>query len=145
MRIIFADLPPEKEEEVRRYFLDLAEKVVSGLERCGFPRCKGGIMAVNPKWCQPFQVWKEYYRHWIIDFDYPAEEILETLSFSISAPSMDQYDFVTEGNGVISDASRCGEAFLREMAKTAIPHKTPLGFSRGWWSKNPGSTRISLT
>ncbi len=41
--IVFADVPPEKEEEVQRFFLDLAGRVVSGLERCGFPRCKGGI------------------------------------------------------------------------------------------------------
>jgi CBS domain-containing protein len=45
--IVFDDVPPEREEEVQRYFLDLAGRVVSGLERCGFPRCKGGIMAVN--------------------------------------------------------------------------------------------------
>ena len=93
--IVFADVPPEKEEEVQRYFLDLAERVVSGLEQCGFPRCKGGIMAVNPKWCQPYRVWKDYFRHWIVDFDYPAEEILQTFIFFDFRPIYGQFDFVT--------------------------------------------------
>ena len=79
--LIFTNVSTEKEDEVRDYFLSLAEKVVSGLERCGFPRCKGGIMAINPKWCQQARIWKDYFRHWIVDFDYPAEEILQTFIF----------------------------------------------------------------
>ena len=55
--LIFADPAPEAEMEAQGYFLDLAEKGVSGLERCGFPRCRGGMMAVNPRWCQPVRTW----------------------------------------------------------------------------------------
>ncbi len=128
MRIIFADDSPEREEEVRSYFLDLAEKVVSGLERCGFPRCKGGVMAVNPKWCQPFQVWKEYFRHWIVDFDYPAEEVLATFVFFDCRPIYGQYELVTRTAGHILEFLDEGNSFVREMAKTAVLHKTPLGF-----------------
>jgi len=126
--LIFADNSPESEEEVRTYFLNLAEKVVSGLERCGFPRCKGGVMATNPKWCQPFHVWKEYFRHWIVDFDYPAEEVLATFVFFDCRPIYGQYELVTQTAGQIFEFLDAGNSFVREMAKTAVLHKTPLGF-----------------
>jgi CBS domain-containing protein len=126
--LIFADNSPEREEEVRSYFLNLAEKVVSGLERCGFPRCKGGIMAITPKWCQPFHVWKEYFRHWIVDVDFPTEEILATFVFFDCRPIFGQYELVTRIAGHILEFFDQGNSFAREMAKTAILHKTPLGF-----------------
>lgn len=126
--LIFADNSVEGEEEARSYFLNLAEKVVSGLERCGFPRCKGGIMAVNPKWCQPLRVWKEYFRHWILDVDYPAEEVLATFVFFDCRPIYGQYELVTRIAGHILELLDEGNSFAREMAKIAILHKTPLGF-----------------
>jgi CBS domain-containing protein len=126
--LIFADNSPEGEEEARSYFLNLAEKVVSGLERCGFPRCKGGIMAINPKWCQPFRVWKEYFRHWIVDVDFPAAEVLATFVFFDCRPIYGQYELVTRTAGHILEFLDGGNSFVREMAKTAVLHKTPLGF-----------------
>jgi len=126
--LIFADHSAGNEEEVRSYFLNLSEKVISGLERCGFPRCKGGVMAVNPKWCQPFHVWKEYFRHWIVDVDYPPEEVLATFVFFDCRSIYGQYELVTQIAGHISELLDGGNSFTREMAKTAILHKTPLGF-----------------
>jgi CBS domain-containing protein len=126
--IVFADVPPDREEEVQRFFLDLAGRVVSGLERCGFPRCKGGIMAVNPRWCQPYQVWKGYYRHWIVDFDYPTEEVLQTMIFFDFRPLYGPYDFAGRLLEFISDCLNQRESFIRDMAETAVLHETPLGF-----------------
>jgi CBS domain-containing protein len=126
--IIFADVPPEKEEEVQNYFLSLAEKVVSGLEKCGFPRCKGGIMAVNPKWCQPYRVWTEYFRHWLVDFDYPAEEILQTFVFFDFRPLYGPFDYTAGIKECITEGLNKRRSFLRDMAETAVLHQTPLGF-----------------
>jgi len=126
--IIFADVPPEKEEEVQSYFLSLAEKVVSGLEKCGFPRCKGGIMAVNPKWCQPYRVWTEYFRHWLVDFDYPAEEILQTFVFFDFRPLYGPFDYTAGIKECITEGLNKRRSFLRDMAETAVLHQTPLGF-----------------
>jgi CBS domain-containing protein len=126
--LIFADHSPGGEEEARSYFLNLAEKVVSGLEQCGFPRCKGGVMAVNPKWCQPLHVWKEYFRHWILDVDYPPEEVLATFVFFDCRAIYGQYELATRIAGHILELLDEGNSFAREMAKTAILHKTPLGF-----------------
>jgi CBS domain-containing protein len=142
--IVFADCPLEREEEIQRFFLDLAGRVISGLERCGFPRCKGGFMAVNPKWCQPFRVWKDYYRHWIVDFDYPAEEILQTFIFFDFRPIFGQYDFTIRITEFISECLQQRKSFLRDMAETAVLHETPLGFFKRLVVEKSGEHRNQM-
>jgi CBS domain-containing protein len=73
-------------------------------------------------------VWKEYFRHWITDVDYPAEEVLATFVFFDCRPIYGQYELVTETAGYILELLDEGNSFSREMAKTALLHKTPLGF-----------------
>ena len=126
--ILFGDVAPGDEEEVQRYFLTLAEKVVSGLERCGFPRCRGGIMAINPKWCQPSHVWRDYFKHWILGIDLSQDEILQTFIFFDFRPIYGQDDFVPGLMECISESMDQRKTFLREMADIAVLHQPPLGF-----------------
>ena len=55
--LIFKDPGPERLSQTRQWFLDFAEKVVSGLEICGFPRCRGNTMAINPELCLTEEEW----------------------------------------------------------------------------------------
>ena len=126
--IVFADVPQDREEEVRSYFLKLAEKVVSALERCGFPRCKGGIMASNPKWCQPDRIWKDYFSHWILGIDLSQEEILQTFIFFDFRPIFGEQRFLSGLIDRISENLDQRARFLKEMAETAILNEPPLGF-----------------
>ena len=65
--IIYEDVPKEKDEIVKNYFLTLGEKVVAGLEQYGFRRCKGGVMANNELWCRSFRSWRQTINEWIND------------------------------------------------------------------------------
>ena len=38
---------------LKQRFLAFAKDVNDDLDRCGFPLCKGNIMASNPQWCLP--------------------------------------------------------------------------------------------
>lgn len=67
--IIYEEVSPEREEEVKNYFLTLGEKVVSGLERYGFARCKGDVMANNEMWCQSFRGWRNTINIWLSSLD----------------------------------------------------------------------------
>ncbi len=67
--IIFMDVEPAELELVDQYFAQLAEKIVSGLEQCGFPRCEGGVMAVNRKWRRSLSEWKREINHWLNNLD----------------------------------------------------------------------------
>jgi len=61
------------------YFLVLAERVGGWLEAAGYPACKGGMMARNPRWCQPLPKWKELFSGWIQQGD--SQNLLEFGTF----------------------------------------------------------------
>lgn len=63
--IIYADVPKEKENHTRAYFLKLGEKVCYVLNYMGYSYCKGNIMAQNPQWCVSLTEWKKYFANWI--------------------------------------------------------------------------------
>jgi PAS domain S-box-containing protein len=63
--IIYEDVPPEKEEEVKQYFNRLGEIICDNLSAAGYRYCKGNIMAKNNKWCQPYSAWKRYFTEWV--------------------------------------------------------------------------------
>ena len=65
--LILANVPPEREAEIKAWFLGFAEKVVAGLEACGFPRCPGEIMASNPRWCQTEAQWQKTFARWLAE------------------------------------------------------------------------------
>jgi len=65
--IVFTDrgsLPPD---DLRRFCLTIASEVSSGLEKAGFPRCDGGVMPMNPRWCLSISEWKERISEWSDD------------------------------------------------------------------------------
>ena len=127
--IIFANVSsPEQGKEVQQYFLTLAEKVIAGLEKSGFPRCKGGLMAINPKWCQPYRVWREYFTNWIQKLYPNAEDILQTFIFFDFRTIYGTMDFTPGLIECINTNLDAGSSFLHNMAETAIMNETPLGF-----------------
>ncbi|MCX8155693.1 MAG: DUF294 nucleotidyltransferase-like domain-containing protein [Verrucomicrobiae bacterium] len=59
--IIYADVPLERNAAVQQWFLRLGETVCGWLDLVGYRRCKGEVMACNPKWCQPLSRWRQYF------------------------------------------------------------------------------------
>jgi len=62
--IIFEDC--DNVESVKEYFHKFAKKVNDSLHLIGYTRCPGEIMAVNPQWCQPLSMWKQYFTEWTL-------------------------------------------------------------------------------
>ncbi|WP_261859153.1 DUF294 nucleotidyltransferase-like domain-containing protein [Photobacterium sanguinicancri] len=54
----------------RVYFNHFAMYVCKGLAECGYALCTGRFMAATPKWCQPLNVWLQYYRKWANNPEY---------------------------------------------------------------------------
>lgn len=67
--IIYNNLNHEEQKDAADYFLDLGQKIVSGLEMCGFSRCSGLVMADNPQWCRPLSGWKNMLSNWTATLD----------------------------------------------------------------------------
>ena len=114
--IIFQDVPESELPTVLHYFQSLATFVCQGLQSCGYTLCRGNIMAMNPKWCQPASVWKDYFHQWIttatpneildinIFFDfrcaYGEEHLVETLRHhvqSLATGNNSLFVYLTQG------------------------------------------------
>lgn len=91
--IIFDDIDQEQLEKNTKYFLKLGEVISNDLNQIGYYFCKGGIMAKNPKWCQPISVWKNYFTNWVTTAG--PQDLLEVKIF---------FDFKTiYGDKLLSD------------------------------------------
>src|SRR5512135_3580142 len=63
--IIFAVPDGATADQVREQLLPVARRINQALDACGFPLCKGEIMASNPKWCLSLAEWKAQFADWI--------------------------------------------------------------------------------
>ncbi len=126
--IIFANLPAEREGAIKEWFLAFAGRVVAGLERCGFPRCPGEVMASNPRWCQTEQHWQDTFLRWVGD-PKPLTLRLASIFFDFRAIYAEA-DFIDNLAVKLREAIEGNRLFLRFMAKNALYNRPPLGFLR---------------
>lgn len=120
-------VPPEDAtvDALKQRFLAYALAVNNDLDRCGFPLCKGNIMASNPQWCLTLDEWKEQFATWIRT-PQPDALLNATIFFDFRA---------LYGNAELADAMRrhllsltaSSPMFLRAMAKNALDVEPPLG------------------
>ncbi|WP_181350047.1 DUF294 nucleotidyltransferase-like domain-containing protein [Thalassobacillus sp. CUG 92003] len=76
-------------ESIESYFKLLGYKINDMLETCGFPLCKGGIMAKEEKWRQSMTAWHTSINRWIERMD--AEEIRDFTIFMDFRPIFGDY------------------------------------------------------
>ena len=138
--IIF-DVPPGMDaDQAREKLLPVARRINEKLALCGFPLCKGEIMASNPKWCLSLEEWKQAFSAWIRGGS--PESLLNASIFfdfrSLYGASHLAEDLRSWLARVASDNSR----FLYMMAENALRNRPPLGVLRDFVLNE--SNRIDL-
>ncbi|MAZ25951.1 MAG: nucleotidyltransferase [Cytophagaceae bacterium] len=126
--IVFEDVPEEKYEPVKAYFLALAKEVTKGLHKIGYEYCPADMMASNPNWCQSLTEWKKQYTHWITN-PTPESILLSTIFFDYSYLYSDTL-LVTKLSDSILEVLADGSKFFNHLAKEAVKSKSPMGFFR---------------
>ena len=115
-------------DQVRAQLLPAARRINEMLAVCGFPLCRGNVMASNPQWCLSLEEWKQVFLNWIMNstpdallhasifFDfrslYGAHALAEELRLWLT--------------GIAGDNSR----FQHQMAENALRIRPPLGLVR---------------
>ncbi|MEW6262086.1 MAG: DUF294 nucleotidyltransferase-like domain-containing protein [Thermodesulfobacteriota bacterium] len=126
--IIYADPPSGREDQVQSYFLYLAERVIGGLEKCGFPRCREGNMANNPRWCQPVGVWRGYFQNWLRAAD---PDVLKSAALFFDGRFLyGREDLVIEVMRLVRRELLENRSFLVRLATATLSEKPPLGVFR---------------
>ena len=137
--LIFEDVTPEKYREVKDYFLRLAKRTTSILEKVGYEYCPNGHMGSNMLWCKSLSDWTKQYNSWMntpgensndlssIFFDYEIvfgepkiEEAIENVIFKNAVNNTLFFDFL--GNDALKRNSPLS-FFKKFIVEEEGPHK----------------------
>ena len=109
-------------------FRDFARDVNHGLARCGFPLCKGNIMASNPLWCLTQDEWQERFTQWIRLPE--PEALLNATIFFDFRPLYGNEALTKTLRKWLLNLTANAKLFLRFMAENAVKATPPLGMIR---------------
>jgi len=112
-------------ELLKMRLLDFARDVNNDLDRCGFPLCKGNIMASNPQWCMTLEEWQECFGEWIRR---PQPEALLNASIFFDFRALYGHTHLADRlrHTLLSHTAE-NPIFLRAMAVNALSVAPPLG------------------
>jgi CBS domain-containing protein len=111
-------------------FLAFADEINQALDRAGFPLCKGGVMARNPRWCLPRARWRATFADWIGN-PVPDALLNAAIFFDLRAVAGEP-QFAHELRVDILERASGNPAFLRAMAGNALQGRPPLGLLGGF-------------
>jgi CBS domain-containing protein len=115
-------------QEARERLLPLADAVNRTLDRCGFPLCKGDIMARNPRWCLSLPEWQRQFSAWIRNTD--PEAVLNSAIFFDFRPVFGDATLTDRLRAWLLDLTQATPRFLLQMAQGALATRPPLGLIR---------------
>jgi CBS domain-containing protein len=137
--IVFEDVPGDRLEDVSAYFLDLGKTVCTWLNEAGYRFCEGGVMAMNPDWCQPLSRWKEKFHGWIHAAE--AEDLLHSSIFFDFRTGWGDRALIADLRGFLFDSLVGWVGFFRHLTENALYFKPPLGFFRNFVVESKGQHR----
>ncbi|MCC6657902.1 MAG: CBS domain-containing protein [Rhodocyclaceae bacterium] len=121
-------------EALRRLLLPFADSVNRKLDACGFPLCKGGIMAGNPEWCLSLEEWRGKFARWIQTPEPKA--LLNASIFFDFRPLYGDEELSHSLREWLLEASGKATLFLRLMTENALQCQPPLGLIRDFTFDN---------
>jgi CBS domain-containing protein len=124
--LVFEDVVADKYRDVKDYFLKLAKKATSTLEKVGFVYCPYGHVASNMTWCKSLTDWSKQYSSWM---NTPGENTSEISSiffdYEIAFGDQKMEDAITE---VIFKNAKNNVLFYDFLGNDALKKPTPLNF-----------------
>ncbi|QBI21312.1 CBS domain-containing protein [Egibacter rhizosphaerae] len=119
-------LPDELTPTDEEAFARLGTWMTAALERCGYPRCPGGVMASEPGWRRSRGAWEERFRDWIRTPT--GDSLLGTeIGFDLRTVA-GELDATTLLAPTIAEAAG-NQRFLGQLAREATRYRPPLGFT----------------
>ena len=125
--LIFSAESDDEAVILREAFLPFARAVNEALDACGFPLCKGNIMAGNPQWCLSTHEWRVAFAGWL---ESPQPEALLNASiFFDLRPLYGHESLANDLRGWLLARTPSYPIFLRAMVENMMNWESPLN----WW------------
>ena len=125
--LVFAAGSAAEAVTLRAAFLPFACAVNETLDACGFPLCRGGIMASNPQWCLSLEEWKAAFGSWMASGE-PQSLLNSTIFFDLR-PLYGQESLACELQEFLLARAPSYSIFLRALVENTINWESPLT----WW------------
>lgn len=125
--LVFA-CPAGEAEAVRQAFLPFAAEVNKRLDACGFPLCKGNVMASNPQLCLSVDEWHRRFGGWLRSAT--PQALLDATIYFDFRPIYGDEALAEELTEWLRKHIPGATLFLRFMAENALRTRPPLGMIR---------------
>jgi CBS domain-containing protein len=142
--IMYED-PGEDWETVKAaklYFRRLGNRAIEHLVECGYPLCKGKMMASNSRWRKPYSVWTGYFDGWM-----STAEPMETLNAKIFFDFRSAYGSVETADRLrehLTEKAQRSKFVISHLARDFIEAQTPLSFFRNFMVEKDGEHKNRL-
>ena len=124
--LVFASSEPDAD---RPAWLAFAREVNEGLDLCGYPLCRGNIMAGNPACCLTPAEWQQRFDDWI-ERGAPQDLLDASIYFDLR-PVVGQAALAEPLREHIRQAAARVPRFLKQMADNALTRRPPLNWRGG--------------
>lgn len=126
--LVFAAHDGASPQALRDRLLPFAREVNEGLDACGFPLCKGNVMASNPALCLSLDEWQAKFAGWLANTD-PKALLDASICFDFRALAGDA-TLAAEMREWLLARVRRRPAFLRLLAENAMTAHPASGLLR---------------
>ncbi|MDP3701500.1 MAG: DUF294 nucleotidyltransferase-like domain-containing protein [Hylemonella sp.] len=135
-------LPDDVTPAQREQILAFARDVNQALDACGYPLCKGGIMAGNPACCLTLGEWRERFSSWI-EQGAPQDLLNASIYFDFRSLAGDA-GLAQALRDEISARVPQVPRFLKQMALNALTRLPPLNWVGGIATDEKGRIDLKL-
>ena len=114
---------------LRPRWLAFGQAVNEALAACGFPLCRGGVMAGQPACCLTGGEWQQRFTRWI-DHGAPQDLLNASIYFDLR-PLAGNLALAEPLRRTIAQQAQATPRFLQQMAVNALTHRPPLNWHGG--------------
>lgn len=137
--------PTDEWEQIKAaklYFRRFGNRAIEHLAKCGYPLCKGEMMASNPRWRKPYSTWRSYFDRWMSAPE-PQAVLHATIFFDFRGGHGAGQICERLRDHLVREAPRKG-IFLMHLAKDCLTGKPPLTFFRNFMVEKDGQHKNRL-
>ncbi len=125
--LVFASDDPDRD---RPALLAFARRVNEALDACGFPLCRGNVMASNPECCLTADEWRARFADWI-EHGAPDDLLAASIYFDLR-PLVGRHELAAPLREFITERAAQTPRFVKQMADNALVHAPPLNWHGGF-------------
>lgn len=124
--LVFAS---EDAQADRPRWLAFAQRVNTALDQCGYPLCKGNVMASNPQCCLSVLEWQQRFGDWM-ERGAPADLLNASIFFDLR-PLVGNAALTNALVATISATAPGVPRFIQQMAVNSLRSRAPLNWLGG--------------